>query len=194
MTDLRVVVAHLRALGQRGASVERRSEIEAALAHKFEGVQSVAAQVLGQWGGRESIPALRQWLHDCLGRRFGWSIRDVAVGVLADLVGPEDVDWVLDLYFEAEGVLLKRELLFIVMVLPPEAARERLVSMTRHDARETRQAAVKAVGNMAFPDRVELLRPLMDDPHRAVRESARLLSEFEPIRPYPGRHRYIPRG
>ena len=177
MDDLQAYAAHLRALGEQPPTAERRAEVIAALAHKREGIQSVAAQVLGTWGGRESVETLRNWFPELRSRANGWAVRGVVIRQLAQLVEAQDVGWVLDLYFRLEGALEKHEFLPLVLVLDPAAARARLVAGLRDSEATNRQAAVKAIGNMAFPDRRQLLSPLMDDPDRAVQQSARLLAQ-----------------
>lgn len=48
---------------------DRRARVEALLGHKWEGVQTVAAQVLATWGGLESVAALRAWLAELTSAR-----------------------------------------------------------------------------------------------------------------------------
>ena len=139
-------------------------------------MQAAALDALGGWGGRESADTLRAFLTGAMGRESGWAIRSVAVRHLIALVGAEDVDWVLDLYFGAPDALVKHELVRLVIALPPAAARARLVAELRSPDRLNRQGAVKAIGNMGFPDRRKLLWPLRDDPDPFVGKSARLLT------------------
>jgi hypothetical protein len=68
-------------------------------------------------------------------------------------------------------------LLQLVLALPPESARVRLVAELASQDSVNRQAAVKAIGNMPYPDRVLLIQPLRDDPDAHVRSSAKLLSQ-----------------
>ena len=177
MEDLHELAVHLRTLGEEAPTPERRAEVTAALAHKREGIQSVAAQVLGRWGGGESVEALRTWLRECERRKYGWSVRGVAVRELTKWVGAQDAGWVLQLYFGAPDQLSKHELLPLVLALPAEAARERLVAGLHDPAWANRQAAVKVIGNMPYADRRALLRPLVDDPDHEVQKSARFLSQ-----------------
>jgi HEAT repeat protein len=95
---------------------------------------------------------------------------------LAKLVESDDAAWVLDLYFGVPDWLAKHELLPLVRVLSPEVARARLVAGLRDSDWRNRQAAVTAIGNMAFPDRRKLLLPLVDDSVQNVQKSARYLS------------------
>jgi HEAT repeat protein len=175
--DLKAYAVHLRSLGELPPTPERRAEVAEALRHKREGIQSVAAQVLGRWGGRESLKAIREWLGGSFARENGWSIRGVAVKQLAQLVETKDVEWVLELYFGQEDRLSKHELLPLVLVLDPEAARRELTARLRDPDWANRQAAVKAIGNMAYSDRRQLLTPLIDDPNKEVQKSARYLAQ-----------------
>jgi HEAT repeat protein len=173
MDDLKAQAVHLRSLGELPPTPERRAEVVLARHHKREGIQSVAAQVLGHWGGRESVSVLRDWLVDSFARESGWSVRGVAIRQLASLVESSDAQWVLELYFGVPNRLLKHELFFLVKALPPESARVELVARLRDPDWVNRQAAVKAIGNMAFSDRRRLLTPLIDDSHEQVQKSAR---------------------
>jgi HEAT repeat protein len=177
MDDLSESAAHLWALAEQPPTPTSRAEVLAALHHKREGIQSIAAQVLGAWGSRDSVAPLRDWLLECQQRDSGWAVRGVAVRQLAQLVEAADAEWVLDLYLSVPGWIAKHELLPLVAALTPEVARARLVHALRDPDWTNRHAAVKAIGNMAFPDRRHLLLPLIDDPDRNVRKSARFFAQ-----------------
>ena len=176
MADLRQVTDRLRQLGAKRPTTASRAEVVAALSSKWEGAQAVAARVLAGWGDRESIDLLRDFLAKCFDREAGWGIRGVVVRALRPIVTDADVDWVLDLYFSLQGWLPKHELLWLVTALPPHEARGRLVSALQDQRWDNRHAAVKAIGNMDYPDRRHLLTPLHDDPNDDVRRSVELLS------------------
>ena len=144
MADLRELTERLRRLGTRRPSPEARTEVLAGLSSKWEGVQVVATGVLGRWGDRESVERLREFLSECFGREAGWGIREVIVRALRPAVTEADVGWVLDLYFRLEGWLPKHELQWLVIALPPRAARARLVAALRDPRWDNRHAAVKA--------------------------------------------------
>jgi len=165
----------LRAMQVRSENASRRAEVFEALRNKHEGIQSLALQVLGIWGGPASTKSLREFLMAAYERKAGWSIRGVAVNALSPWIAATDATWLLDLYFKLQGVVAKHELLPLVVRLPPDAARAALVKHLRDRDPENRQAAVKAIGNMPFSDRNALLRPLRDDPDDAVRGSVRIL-------------------
>ncbi|HJU74197.1 MAG TPA: HEAT repeat domain-containing protein [Gemmatimonadaceae bacterium] len=177
MDELSRKAAALRELANAPPIAETRSLVADALHDKFEGVQAVALDVLGAWGDPESLAALREFLKTAFTRKFGWAIRGVAVRNLIPHVSATDVDWILDLYFTRPDALTKHELVRLVIALPPEGARARLVAELRSPDRLNRQAAVKAIGNMPYSDRRQLLWPLREDSDAFVRKSARLLSE-----------------
>lgn len=179
MADLRTVTERLRSLAGRRPTPQQRIEVYAALSNKWEGVQATAARVLARWGDRESVEQLRHLLVRCFDREAGWGIRGVVVRALRPVVTEEDVGWVLDLYFSLQGWLPKHELLWLVAALPPAAARERLVTALRDPRWDNRHAAVKAIGNMDYSDRRQLLRLLHNDPDKDVRASARALAPDE---------------
>jgi hypothetical protein len=86
-----------------------------------------------------------------------------------------DVDWVLDLYFGQAEIVTKHQVLPLVLALPPDAARKRLVKALRDAVPANRQAAVKAIANMSYQDRLQLISPLRDDQDRFVRKSVQAL-------------------
>jgi HEAT repeat protein len=176
VTDLRRVTDRLRELGAKRPTPEARTEVVAALSSKWEGVQAVAAEVLAGWGDRDCVEHLRGFLSRSFAREHGWAIRGVLVKALRRVVTEEDVDWVLDLYFGLEGWLPKHELLWLVAALPPRAARERLVAALSDLRWDNRHAAVKAIGNMDYPDRRQLLQRLRADPNDDVKRSVRALA------------------
>jgi HEAT repeat protein len=171
---LRHVVGHLRQLGQQPPSPEARREVEQHLVSQWQGVQSVAAQVLAGWGGRASVEALRGLLLRSYGQPHWWMIRGVAASALGRCVDASDADWVLDHYFGLRGVLAKHEMRPLVWSLPISAARARLEAECRSDERDNREAAMKAITFMPFPDKRELLRRLADDSDPAIRSAVRI--------------------
>jgi hypothetical protein len=80
----------------------------------------------------------------------------------------------LKLYFELPNVLLKHEIVPLVIKLPAATAYERLKKELRNTDWMSRQAAVKAIGNMPFPDKNQLIDPLLNDPDKQVRKRASL--------------------
>jgi len=177
MDELQRQAAEMRTLAELPPTPERWAAVRVALTSKFEGTQAGALRVLGGWGGREAVEALRGFLTQAFSRRTGWAVRSVATRALAGLVTAADVPWILDLYFGLPGTLEKHELMRLVITLPPEAARDRLVAELRSADPLNRQAAVKAIGNMPYEDRRQLLWPLREDPHKFVGKSARLLTQ-----------------
>jgi hypothetical protein len=108
-----------------------------------------------------------------------WAIRGVAVNALARCVTAEDAPWVLDLYFQAKGPLKKHELLPVVSSLPVASAGKRLERELRSADTDNRQAAMKAVVRMPFPNKLQLLEQLADDPNPDIRGAVRSwLSRF----------------
>jgi HEAT repeat protein len=181
-SDLKQTTDRLKEFGSRSATPEAREEIMAALESKWEGVQAVAAKVLAIWGGRESVAALRAWLIQCQQRKYGWAVRGVAVKALSECVDECDVDWILDMYFSVSGVAAKHELLHpLVVNLPPEAARERLMLECKSTDRDNRQAAMKAIANMrnGFRNREAILEQFTQDPDPQIRSGASMILKKE---------------
>lgn len=179
MDALQERVAALNALAQRRPRPDRLGVVRDALQDKFEGVQSAALKVLGAWGDAESLKLLRSFLTKAFERPHGWAIRGVAIDALVPHIDKGDVDWVLDLYFGQPHIVTKHEVVPLVLVLPPDAARKRLVKALRDADPANRQAAVKAIANMSYQDRLQLISPLSDDPDKFVRESVQALISRE---------------
>jgi hypothetical protein len=97
----------------------------------------------------------------------------VAASAYAPHVGKADTDWLLDLYFGPSDEETKFEVSWLVIALPPDAARKRLVAMLRDADPINRKYAVRAIGGMAYRDRRQLVLPLQDDPAASVRAIAR---------------------
>lgn len=176
MSNLRELTTRLRALGGKRPTVESRAEVATALRSKWEGVQAVAVEVLAAWGDRECVEQLRQFLTSCFERPHGWGIRHAVVRQLQPIITREDVDWILDLYFRLPGLLSKHELLWLVVALPVAAARGRLLDGLHDPQWDNRHAAVKAIGNMEYLDRWQLLNELRNDPDGNVRASVDALA------------------
>src|SRR6266487_3745017 len=116
--DLRAESLRLREFGTNPPTDTARDDVVNALHSKFEGIQAVAAEVLGAWGDARSKDALREWFLKTIPRPNGWAIRSVGVRELARLATAEDASWVLDTYFGTEDGLLQHELLRLAAALP----------------------------------------------------------------------------
>lgn len=88
---------------------ETRREVERALRSKWEGARANAAKVLGIWGGRRSVDALREALESSLEKPVGWAFRSVLVKALCACADPaDDAPWMLECYFAASFDSQKR--------------------------------------------------------------------------------------
>jgi len=167
-------VQRVRACGaKRGA--QSRQIVDKALQSKWEGLQSVALQVLGEWGDDDSRSRLCDFIEEVEERQYMWAIRGVAIRALAACVKPDDAPWVLDRFFQLPGVLAKHELLPLVVSLPADAARSRLLHESSARNRDDRQAAMKAIGSAGFEDVADLLQRFVDDEDADIRRGANVL-------------------
>ena len=71
-TDLASETAKLNALIGAKRTPTSVATVEAALASKWEGLQSAALRVLGSWGDPESIGTVRSFLETAAVREFEW--------------------------------------------------------------------------------------------------------------------------
>ena len=179
MDALQETTSHLRAIGAEPPTPERWNEVTAALESKFEGIQVVAARVLATWGGRAAVETLRPWLVKLCDRPDSFHARGAAAKVLAQCVEAQDTEWVLDLYFGLPDALLKHDLLPLIEVLPPDRVRPRVLTEARSPEAINRQAALKAVARIRFPDRRELLRLFVHDPQKVISSTAKVLLSRE---------------
>jgi HEAT repeat protein len=171
------LVAELRALGATKPTPERRAIVRDALFHKREGVQSVAAQVLGSWGGQESVAELRLWLARLDERHEPFiGPRGVAISQLARCIGPEDSEWSLDLYFGQNGITATHEYLPLARAVDPEHARPRIERELQDANPVKRHAALKLIRWMQLPDSASLASPLVNDADSTTRRLARDLA------------------
>lgn len=143
-TDFKNLCARLEGLAHSRPDEERRREVEDALHSKWEGVQVWAGRVLAAWGGRRSIEALRGWLESARPKEAGWAVRGEAIRALCQCYEPEDVSWLLDLYFETSDRLLRHEFLPVITALPEAAVRKRINLEAKSPSPSRREAATIA--------------------------------------------------
>ena len=118
-----------------------RVAVATALESKFEGLQSLAAQVLGSWRSEQSKHRLRLWLEEKL-RQGSSALVGVATQALRSRVVPEDASWLLDLYFSTPDLLDRHHLLNAIDVLPPACLNKRLRLELASPDPKLREAAV----------------------------------------------------
>jgi len=142
MTDefLKAEANHIRGLLGKRESKAARASVEGALQSKFEGLQSLAAQVLATWRSEKSKERLRSWLEEKLCQQSS-SLVGVAAQALRNRVEAGDAPWLLDLYFGAPGLLDRHHLLDVLDALPPGLLGDRIQSELRSTDRSTREAA-----------------------------------------------------
>ena len=168
--DLKAESLRLREFSVTPPSDTARDEVAKALGSKFEGIQAVAAEVLGAWGDPTSKAALRAWFLTTIPRPNGWAIRSVGVRELARLATAEDAGWVLDLYFGAKDRLLQHELLRLAAALPPNPARQMVEQRARDPDPRVRHAALKILVWSSWGERKALLHPFASDGDPAIRK------------------------
>ena len=171
--DLRAESLRLREFGTSPPADTAWDEVIDALQSKFEGIQAVAAEVLGAWGDARSKAALRDWFLKTIPRPNGWAIRSVGVRELARLATADDTGWILDTYFGTEDGLLQHELLRLAAALPASAARETVETKARDADPRVRHSALKVLVWTSWGEPKELLRPFASDPDPLIRKMLR---------------------
>jgi hypothetical protein len=167
--DLREESLRLRELATHPPTQDARASVLQALTSKHEGIQAVAAEVLGAWGDPESKAALRTWFLGTLNLKSGWAIRSVGARELGRLTAPEDTTWILDLYFGTEDGLLQHELLKLAGALPA-SAKDAVNAKAKDRDPVVRRAAMKLLVNSSWGAPKDLLHPFASDPDPIVRK------------------------
>lgn len=167
---LHELVEHIRALGSRPPTPESRRDVEGYLFSKWHGLQIVAGRVLGDWGGPESVAALRAWLQRSYAMRHWHNVRQRASDALARCVSAADADWVLDLHFTSPGAPGRFDVVQAAAALPLEALTPRLEKVLRDGSHERKIRAFLVMGDrqdrLAVLARVTACRHLFDEATR----------------------------
>jgi hypothetical protein len=166
--DLREESRRLRDLATAPPTPEVRSDVMQSLHSKWEGIQAVAAKVLGAWGDPQSKAGLRQWFLEAIDRPLGWSVRSVAARELARLMTADDTEWVLDLYFGTNDAVLHHPLLRLAASLPAVPAKEAVIAKARTGNASERLAALEILVWSSWGQPRDLLRPFARDPDPVI--------------------------
>jgi hypothetical protein len=110
MDELQRQSDEIRKLAGRRPTPDRRRVLTEALRSKWEGSQALAVKTLAEWGDRESIEAIRDYLLAAFDRKSSWAVRGVAVQALAPLIGKEDANWITELCRSRTSGLERHEL------------------------------------------------------------------------------------
>ena len=122
--DINTECEKLEALARSRPNVVARATVLAGLRSKWEGVQVHAGRALAAWSDPDSVSALRDWLIASLGKEAGWSVTSQAVKCVAQAHSPDDLPWMLDLYFSQPDGLKRHDLLPLTDCAPPVVLRE----------------------------------------------------------------------
>lgn len=174
-TDPAAMCAGLRALGQQPLTDESFALAEEALTtSKWQSVQVVAAQAMGNWGDPTAVVPLRSWLERLFANRRWFAIRLQAYKALAKCITAEDVTWILDLYFQQDGAYWRRQMVDFMRValslFPTAEAEQRLAEDCRTLHPENSRVSIILLGTIPFPNRQELLQALLQNPEQLSRD------------------------
>jgi len=172
MNDLKGNSERLRSLKGSKKNDDAKKFVHEMLGSKFEGQQSLAIQVLGSWGMADDKEAIKSVLLRSPSD-YGTVVL-VAIHALGNLITPNDSSWLLDRCFALTEMANRHYLLLhLFPKLTPETTRAFLVSRLTSSSELDRWAAVRAIMAIRFPDQEKLLRPLLQDSDRWVRETAK---------------------
>lgn len=172
--DLKEKCDRLRSIGKSRPNILTHNEVEEALYSKWQGVQSVAAQVLGEWGDKKSKGTLVDYLLKYENQSYGFRINSVVIKSLIPCVTEKDSEWILDTYFSKKKTIDQHDYFHLALALPQGSIRSRLVKELKSDEMVNRFGAVKLLGNCTFDDRSQLLNRMSADESDQVRSCARL--------------------
>jgi hypothetical protein len=173
MIDLKGNSERLKLLKGSKKNGDAKKFVHEMLGSKFEGQQSLAIQVLGSWGMADDKEAIKGVL---LGSssHYHRTVVLVAIHALGNLITPKDSSWLLDSCFALTEMTDRHFLLLhLFPKLTPETTREFLVHRLISSSELDRWAAARAIMAIRFPDQEKLLRPLLQDSDRWVRETAK---------------------
>jgi HEAT repeat protein len=165
---LRHLVQRLRGLAEQAPTPDARAEVEHHLGSKWQGVRSVAAHTMGRWGDSESVATLRALME----RATPAGIRNTAAWALRQCVTARDAPWVLEGYFAATDDFEAGDYFMLVLTLPPDAVRPRLLEACDSPRRDDGRKAFMTILNVPFPDRAALLARLAKHADERVRRRA----------------------
>lgn len=182
-TDPAVMCAGLRELGQQPMTNEAFAlTVEALTRSKWQSVQVVAAQTMGNWGSQTpalsevevAVSPLRAWLMRLFADRRWFAVRLQAYKALAKCVTEADVSWILDLYFQQEGAYWRRQMVdfmrVVLTIFPTIEAEQRLAEDCRTLNPENSRVSIILLGTIPFPNRQELLQVLWQDLEQSSRD------------------------
>ena len=114
MDQLQAEADQVRSIIGRGVTPKRRELLNQALSSKWEGTQAHVIKALAAWGDRDSIGAIRDFLISAFDRKYGWTVRGVAIRALAPIIGPEDAGWIRELCRSRSSGLERHELRLLI--------------------------------------------------------------------------------
>lgn len=174
MIDIKGNSERLKALRGARKTSDAAAFVHEMLASKFEGLQSVAIQILSSWGQKDDKTAIRNFLLHTYKKRPGWGgpIRLTAISALEHFIAADDATWLPDLCFSQNQMANRHELFRLFSKLTPDATRSYLQGKFDSADSLDRWAAARAVMAIRFPDQKKLLTPLLTDSDRSVRDTA----------------------
>ena len=102
--DLREECDSLSQLKHRRKDPRARQRLLDALSSKWDGVQVTAAEVLLEWGDKQSVQAVRELLPKVASQPVRWSTTNALARQLAHhLQAEEDLDWAVEVFLNAHA-------------------------------------------------------------------------------------------
>jgi hypothetical protein len=161
---------HLQALGARPDDPAARAELEAALYCKWEGIKIIAGRALAGFGGEASRTVLRKWLSRvCEDHPSYEAIVQHAAGAVAAVARADDLEWLIDLYFDRseecwKSYGLQSELRLVVAPFP----------VTRIERRCVKEVALELACAAYCPELRAIAEGLVDDLDDRLKSKARV--------------------
>ena len=171
---------HLQALGARPDDPAARAELEAALYCKWEGIQIIAGRALAGFGGEASRIVLRKWLsRACEDHPIYEAIVQHAAGAFAAVARADDLEWLIDLYFDRseecwKSYGLPSELRLVVAPFPVTFIERRCVKEVCSLEPGRRAAALELACAAYCPELRAIAEGLVDDLDERLKSKARV--------------------
>lgn len=176
---LRLQSARLRELRQSPPTPETVATAIDALSSKHEGLRSLGAALLGQWGLPEFVEPLRAVILQLHESRTAYGLRRVVLRALERCAGASDADWVASYIFDKPAAAGSINAIYLLRSLPWPSWFGRVRSECSHPDPKRRRLAALVLSFSAVPvsEQFPVLQQLRRDTDENVRALARLQLE-----------------
>lgn len=144
MSEFDETVARLKRFTSGALKAKQRTEVMVALSSKYEGIQSIALQILGRVGDRDAVKAIMKFFDMIVDKPSALSLRGVAVHCLIQNIERVDTQWAMGHVLAAkENGGLDVNYWTLVRKLPREVVEQKLQLEANSASEQRRRAATE---------------------------------------------------